>query len=262
MFIHDRLPNNLHRPAVPLDVHILGADKVFGQKPILKSFDLTLKANQFTALLGANGCGKSTLMSLLAGVTPIDRGQISMGGMSLRKKRIGYIFQNYRASLFPWLTGQDNILYPLKVNHVPKKEQQKRLDRFISHFDIRLNLKAYPYQYSGGQQQFIAILRALITLPDLLLLDEPFASLDLQMTLQVREKLGEICRESGLTTLMTSHDLDDAIYLADRIIILTGPPSTIASDLTLSVNHPRKVDLFTHPELLQIRQQCLAHFLV
>lgn len=242
-------------------VQIEGLGHAFGQQLIFDRFQLHLAQGQFTSLVGANGCGKSTLMSLLAGVMRSDRGQITIDHQPLHKKRVGYVFQNYRDSLFPWLTVRDNLLYPLKLQRLSPRDCQQRLEQLIAAFEIKLDLSCYPYQLSGGQQQFVAILRALIVTPDLLLLDEPFSSLDLDMTLYMRDRLEQICRTFNFTTVMVSHDLDNVVYLADRIIMLSSRPARILEDILVTISHPRRSDVLVHPEFIRVKQHCLDRFL-
>lgn len=246
---------------IPSYVQIEGLCHAFGQQVIFDLFQLHLAQGQFTSLVGANGCGKSTLMSLLAGVMRSDRGQIAIDHQPLHQKRVGYVFQNYRDSLFPWLTVRDNLLYPLKLKRLSSQACQQRLEQLIDTFEIKLDLSRYPYQLSGGQQQFVAILRALIVTPDLLLLDEPFSSLDLDMTLYMRDLLEQMCRAFNFTTVMVSHDLDNVVYLADRIIILSQRPAQILEDILVAIPHPRSSDILAHPEFIRVKQHCLDRFL-
>jgi NitT/TauT family transport system ATP-binding protein len=242
-------------------VQIAGLCHTFGQQVIFDRFQLHLTQGQFTSLVGANGCGKSTLMSLLAGVMRCDRGQIAIDQQPLQKKRVGYVFQNYRDSLFPWLTVRENLLYPLKLQRLSPRNCQQRLEQLTSIFEIKFDLSRYPYQLSGGQQQFVAILRALMVIPDVLLLDEPFSSLDLEMTLYMRDKLDQVCQSFHFTTVMVSHDLDNVVYLADRIIMLSQRPAQILADIPVPISHPRTAEVLIQPEFIHIKQHCLDRFL-
>jgi NitT/TauT family transport system ATP-binding protein len=242
-------------------IQITGLSKSFGSQVVFDHFDLTLPQGQLTSLFGPNGCGKSTLLNLLAGVVQRDRGQLAIAHHPSHQSRIGYVWQNYRESLFPWLTVRENLLYPLKLQRLSQREAQQRLDQLISTGAITLDLNRYPYQFSGGQQQLIAILRAVIGQPDVLLLDEPFASLDLEMTLDMRDKLEQIGRQFNLTTLMVSHDLDDVVYLADRIVVFSQRPVRILAQIPVTLPHPRRPEALAHPEFIQVKQRCLELFL-
>ncbi len=241
-------------------IQVEGLCKSFGVQTIFHNFNLTLPQSQVTAILGSNGCGKSTLINLLSGLTPCDRGQITLAGKPLHRSQIGYVFQNYQASLFPWLSAWDNILYPLKIQQIPRQEQRSRIEHLIATCDIQLDWHRYPYQFSGGQQQLIAILRAAIAAPDILFLDEPFSSLDLEMTLEMRDKLQQICTNFALTTAIVSHDLDDAIYLADRAILLGKKPTQILATIPIPLPRPRTLNLLAQANFIQIKQHCLQCF--
>ncbi len=242
-------------------IQITGLGKSFGAQVIFDQFDLMLPQGQLTSLFGPNGCGKSTLINLLAGVIKPDRGQLAIAHQPPQQSRIGYVWQNYRESLFPWLTVQENLLYPLKLQRLTQREAQRYLDQLMDTCAITLDLNRYPYQFSGGQQQLIAILRAVIGRPDILLLDEPFASLDLEMTLYMRDQVERMGREFGLTTLMVSHDLDDGVYLADRVVVLSQRPTRVLAQIPVTLPHPRSPEILVHPEFVQVKQRCLELFL-
>lgn len=245
-------------------IQIEGLCKAFDRQVIFDQFNLTLPQGETISIFGANGCGKSTLINLLSGLLKSDRGTLTIAQKPPQRTRIGYVFQNYRDSLFPWLTVRDNLLYPLKLQSISQQHCQQRLEQLITSFDLTLDLSRYPYQFSGGQQQLIALLRSLITIPDILLLDEPFASLDLEMTLYIRDKLEQFCLEHHLTTIMVSHDLDDAIYLADRILMFsqasTQYPTRILAQIPFNLPHPRTPEVLTHPEFIKTKARCLQLF--
>ncbi|MEO0943081.1 MAG: ABC transporter ATP-binding protein, partial [Cyanobacteria bacterium J06642_12] len=189
--------------------------KTFAGRDLYRDFNLDILKGKITCIFGPNGCGKSTLLNTISGLIPFDSGSISFEGKTLDRVTIGYVFQNYRDALFPWLKAIDNIEYPLKVMGVSKSERDRRVRTLVESFNIQIDLNRYPYQLSGGQQQLISILRALITEPDVLFLDEPFSALDFETTLFIRDKLQEIFQSSGITMVMVSHDLEEAVFMAD-----------------------------------------------
>ena len=170
-------------------VTIRGLSKRVGHTVIYDNFDLDIPRGELITVFGPNGCGKSTLINMVAGLVPRDAGQVLFDGMLLSEIKFGYVFQNYREALFPWLRAFDNIAYPLKLMKVAKAERKARVERLVERLGIRLDLKQYPYQMSGGQQQLVSILRALVVEPEILFLDEPFSALDYEMTLFMREQL-------------------------------------------------------------------------
>ena len=176
------------------------------------------------SVFGPNGCGKSTLINMIAGLFPVDAGEILFDGQPLNKIKFGYVFQNYREALFPWLRAFDNVAYPLKVMGVPKAERKRRVEKIVANLNVKIDLNLYPYQMSGGQQQLVSIMRALVVDPEILFLDEPFSALDYEMTLFMREQLQRVFVETGTTTVLVSHDLEEAVYLSDRILLLSRHP--------------------------------------
>src|SRR5882672_8098626 len=199
-------------------VTIRGLSKRFDKAVIYDRFDLDIPRGELISVFGPNGCGKSTLINMVAGLIPPDAGEILFDGMHLEDIKFGYVFQNYREALFPWLRAFDNIAYPLKMMRVPPAERKARTERLVAHLGIKLDLNLYPYQMSGGQQQLVSIMRALVVEPEILFLDEPFSALDYEMTLFMRDQLQRIFAETKTTTVLVSHDLEEAVFLADYVL--------------------------------------------
>ncbi len=209
-------------PAGSAHVTIRGLYKRFSDAVVYERFDLDIPRGKLVSIFGPNGCGKSTLINMIAGLIPSDAGEILFDGKPLRDIKFGYVFQNYREALFPWLRSLDNIEYPLKLMKLPKAERRARTQRLLAHLGVKIDLNRYPYELSGGQQQLVSIMRALVVEPEILFLDEPFSALDYEMTLFMRDQLQRIFVETGTTTVLVSHDLEEAVYLADRILLLHG----------------------------------------
>ena len=144
-------------------VTVRGLTKAFGGVPLYTHFNLDLPRSKIVSIFGPNGCGKSTLMNMIAGLVPLDAGEILFDGKSLKDTQIGYVFQNYRDALFPWITAWDNIAYPLKRKGLKPAEVKARVDELAQLFEIRFDLKRYPYELSGGQMQTVCIMRSLAT---------------------------------------------------------------------------------------------------
>jgi NitT/TauT family transport system ATP-binding protein len=179
------------RPAPQTHVTVRGLSKAFAGVPLYANFNLDLPRGKIVSIFGPNGCGKSTLMNMIAGLLPMDAGEILFDGKALKDTRIGYVFQNYRDALFPWITAWDNIAYPLKRAGMKPAQVKAKVDALVALFEIRFDLKRYPYELSGGQMQTVCIMRSLATEPEVLFLDEPFSALDFEMTLFIRAKLQE-----------------------------------------------------------------------
>jgi NitT/TauT family transport system ATP-binding protein len=191
---------------------------------------------------------------------PADAGQILFDGRRLEDINFGYVFQNYREALFPWLRAFDNIAYPLKLKNVPPAERRARTEKLVEHLGIKLDLALYPYQMSGGQQQLVSILRALVVEPQILFLDEPFSALDYEMTLFMRDQLQRIFVETGTTTVLVSHDLEEAVYLADRILLLSRRPASIADYVHYDAARPRTDATLSQHDFVRVKAHCLEVF--
>ena len=178
----------------------------------------------------------------------------------MKDTTIGYVFQNYREALFPWLRTIDNIAYPLKLMGKSKAEVDRRLEELVASFDVKFDLNRYPYELSGGQQQTASIMRALAPNPEVLFLDEPFSALDFEMTLFIREKLQEVFMKTGTTMMLVSHDLEEAVYLADQVLLLTKRPTSIADILTYDDPRPRTTATLSEPSFIATKKKSLEIF--
>ena len=248
--------------AVPKRPHVTirGLSKRFDNAVIYDKFDLDIPRGELISVFGPNGCGKSTLINMIAGLIPTDTGQILFGGRKLADVNFGYVFQNYREALFPWMRAFDNIAYPLKLKNVPPAERRARTEKLVAHLGIKLDLALYPYQMSGGQQQLVSILRALVVEPEILFLDEPFSALDYEMTLFMREQLQRIFLETGTTTILVSHDLEEAVFLADRVLLLSRHPARVAAFTPVAAARPRTDATLSDPDFVHTKAECLAIF--
>lgn len=241
-------------------ITIRGLRKSFGPAVVYDGFDLDLEQGQLISVFGPNGCGKSTLINMISGLVPMDAGEVLYDGQTIKETKISYVFQNYREALFPWLRAIDNIEYPLEVLKVPKPERKRRVEKLLADFDIKIDLNAYPYTLSGGQQQTVSILRALVTEPEVLFLDEPFSALDYEMTLFMREQIQKIYLKTGTTTLLVSHDLEEAIQLADKVMLLTRRPTRVAEIVDIDLPWPRLTAVTTEDSFVALKRHCLEVF--
>jgi NitT/TauT family transport system ATP-binding protein len=241
-------------------ITIRGLSKQFAGAPLYADFNLDIPQGRFTSIFGPNGCGKSTLINMIAGLTPPDRGEILFDGKTLRETTIGYVFQNYRDALFPWKRALDNIQYPLEIAGKDKTERVRRVEELVASFDVKFDLHRYPYELSGGQQQLVSIMRALAPHPEVLFLDEPFSALDYEMTLFIRDKLQEFFAATGVTMLLVSHDLEEAVYLADDVLLLTKRPTQIAETVSFKASRLRNAGTLSTEEFIRMKAHCLEVF--
>ena len=204
---------------------ISGIGKSFGQTQALKTVDLQVEQGEFLALLGPSGCGKTTLLRILAGLESASKGKILLGGQEITarpawERDIGLVFQSY--ALFPHMTVRENIAFGLSMRGIKGREAEARIDEALDIVSMRDFGKRRPAQMSGGQQQRIAIARAIAIKPRLLLLDEPLSNLDAVLRQSVRVELRELHDRTGLTTLMVTHDQAEALTIADRVALMAG----------------------------------------
>lgn len=239
---------------------IRGLRKTFNDAVVYDDFGIDLPLGHFISIFGPNGCGKSTFINMVSGLMPMDAGEVLYDGQLISETRISYVFQNYREALFPWLKAIDNIHYPLKVMGIGRKERHRRVEKLLADFEVRIDLNAYPYTLSGGQQQTVSILRALVTEPEVLFLDEPFSALDYEMTMFMREQLQKIFMKTKTTMLLVSHDLDEAIELADKVVLLTRRPTQVAEIVDIDLPWPRNLEVTTGENFMALKRHCLDRF--
>ncbi|MBI3368452.1 MAG: ABC transporter ATP-binding protein [Burkholderiales bacterium] len=248
------------RAAANTHVTVRGLSKSFAGAPLYTNFNLDLPRGKIVSIFGPNGCGKSTLMNMIAGLVEPDAGEILFDGKALKDTQIGYVFQNYRDALFPWINAWDNIAYPLKRKGMKAAQVKARVEALARLFEIRFDLKRYPYELSGGQMQTVCIMRSMATEPEVLFLDEPFSALDFEMTLFIRAKLQEAQLATGTTMVIVSHDLEDAVFLADQILLLTRRPTRIAEIVPFDLPRPRAPEAVAEPEFIRVKSHTLEVF--
>lgn len=205
------------------------------------NFNLSVNKGEFVCLVGASGCGKSTLLNMVAGFTSPSRGRILLNDEPISgiDPRCGMIFQNY--ALFPWKTVLGNVEFGMKMKRIPKRQRQKEALKYIEMVGLTGFEDSYPSELSGGMRQRVTIARALANDPEILLMDEPFAALDAMTRQVLQEELLRIVDESNKTTLFITHSIDEALLLADRVIIMSARPGRVKQDLTIDLPRPRHV---------------------
>ena len=213
---------------------------------------------EFRVLLGPSGCGKSTLLRMIAGLDKPSSGQVLVNGEIITHpgKDRGMVFQKYTS--FPWLTVTDNIAYGMKINGVPEAQRKETVDRLLQSVGLSEFANVYPETLSGGMQQRVAIARTLALRPSVILMDEPFGALDAQTRSDMQQLLLQIWDETACTILFVTHDVEEAVYLADRIFIMSSHPGTIVEDVEVPFDRPRDLGLKEKSEFHELQHYVLG----
>ena len=213
---------------------------------------------EFRVLLGPSGCGKSTLLRMIAGLDKPTSGQVLVNGEVVTHpgKDRGMVFQKYTS--FPWLTVADNIAYGMKINGVPEAQRKETVDRLLQSVGLTEFANVYPETLSGGMQQRVAIARTLALRPSVILMDEPFGALDAQTRSDMQQLLLQIWDETACTILFVTHDVEEAVYLADRIFIMSSHPGTIVEDVEVPFDRPRDLGLKEKNEFHELQHYVLG----
>ncbi|MEM9218743.1 MAG: ABC transporter ATP-binding protein [Cyanobacteria bacterium P01_F01_bin.150] len=232
---------------------------VFRQKGksihVLEDVNLSINPGELACLLGPSGCGKSTLLNLIAGFIKPSDGRVFVDGEQVRKPGAdrGFVFQQY--SLLPWKTAFENVELGLKIKGMPKLERKEKAEEYLNLVGLYPYRHAYPNQLSGGMQQRASIVRALVNSPSVLLMDEPFAALDAQTRHMMQELLLDIWERLKTTVVFVTHDIEEAVFLGDRIFIMGVQPGHIKAELDIPLVRPRHMDDMLTPEFSQLSRQ-------
>lgn len=226
---------------VILDVKSVSKEFITPKKKVLALKDINLQVHrrEFVCVIGPSGCGKSTLIRILAGLEQASAGEVLLDGKSVTKpdSSRGMVFQGY--SLFPWLTVQGNVMFGPRMQKFSRDEARRKADEWLEIVGLEKFAKSYPHELSGGMRQRVAIARALVNEPRILLMDEPFGALDAQTRAHMQYHLMEVWKKINITVLFITHDLDEAVFLADRILVLKPHPGEVLKLIDVPVPRPR-----------------------
>ena len=216
--------------------------------PVLEDINLQVADGEFVCLLGPSGCGKTTLLNTMAGFLSPTSGEIKVDGLVVRGPDPRRIFVFQERGVFPWLTVEGNIAFGL--SHLGRQERQQRVARYVKMVGLEGFEKAYPAALSGGMKQRLEVARALAVNPDMLMLDEPFGALDSITRLTMRTELLRIWQAERKTIIFVTHDIDEAVQLADRVVVMSARPATIQQIVPIDIPHPRDI---SSPRYLELR---------
>ena len=226
--------------------------KSFGNLLVLDDISFDVKEGEFLCIVGPTGCGKTTFLNSLTKLYSIDQGRITLNGEAInpRRQNIAYIFQEY--STMEWLTVEENIGYGLRIKHIDKAEIQRRVQDVMEMVGLTKYARFYPGQLSASMLQRVVIARAFAVQPELLLMDEPYGQLDLQLKYHLEDELIRLWQKTHTTVIFITHNIEEAVYLSDRILVLTNKPTKIKQSLSNDLPRPRKV---SEPEFIKLRNE-------
>ena len=219
-----------------------------GELPAVGPLDLTVAPGEFVALIGPSGCGKSTLLKVVAGLLPPSRGHLAFLPEGRRRRGdTGFVFQS--PTLLPWRTVRDNVLVPARILGLDPKQAERAADRLLEQVSLTEFARHYPHELSGGMRQRVSIARSLVAGPDILLMDEPFSALDALTREQLMIELQSMLEASGKSVLFVTHSIPEAVFMADRVVVLSERPARIIDVETVTLPRPRSLDTLGDPAL-------------
>lgn len=241
-------------------LEVVDLDKTFkgrAGQPVhaLADINLSVHRNEFLTLLGPSGCGKSTLLRIIAGLDQATAGDAFNEELPISRPSAerGMVFQAF--SLFPWLTVRDNVAFGPSLKNVPKAKRDQQAMELLEHFGLAPFADEYPKALSGGMKQRVALARALANDPDILLMDEPFGALDAQTRASMQEFVLQVWEENHKTVLFVTHDIDEALFLSDRILVMKTRPGRVSKLIDVNLPRPRHADIQFEPEYLDLKRE-------
>ena len=227
---------------------------------VVRDFSLKVSEGELVTMFGPNGAGKTTILNMLAGILTPDSGEILKKIYDSTPSAIGYVFQNYSDTLLPWRTVRENVQFPLEFRNVASDKREKTVNNWLGQFNLSEHADKYVYELSGGLKQLVAIARATIYNPRLLLLDEPFSALDYSLSRMLWSSFRGFWAKVQTTTIFISHNVDEAVFLGDRVCVLSARPTSIIDEVRVPLGKNRSLDLLSSPEFFQVRREVLHAF--
>lgn len=231
-------------------VEVKNLTKKFDDLLVLNDISFNIKKGEFVCVVGPTGCGKTTFLNLLTKLIEPTEGQLLIDGEPANPKKHNLAFVFQEPSAFRWLTVEENLAFGLKVKKLPADEIKRRVDNMLELLGLTKFRNAYPSQLSVSSEQRIIIGRAFVMNPDLLLMDEPYGQMDIKLRYYLEDEVIRLWKETGSTVVFITHNIEEAVYLAEKVLILTNKPATIKEELTVDLPRPRD---FTDPEFIKIR---------
>ncbi|GAK60085.1 ABC transporter related protein [Candidatus Vecturithrix granuli] len=225
------------------------------ESKVIADLSLSLRDQEFLTIVGASGCGKSTLLNIITGLLPPSAGTVLLDGKEIRGPGPDRTMVFQDDAVFPWYTVRENVAYGLKISGTSKKEVEQQVKYYLDLVGLSECADYYPRQLSGGMKKRVDVARAMITQPEVLLMDEPFASLDVMTKQRLQEQFLNIWNETRMTVIFVTHDLEEALFLADRVAVMASHPGRIVSIVDVPFGRPREKDLKTSGEFQDLRRK-------
>jgi NitT/TauT family transport system ATP-binding protein len=246
-------------PGRPLTV--VGLHKSYGSHNVLRDLSLRVEPGEFVCIVGPSGAGKTTLLRCLSGLLPPSAGAVNYGDAPVERpqQEIAVVFQDYRGSLLPWMKVRENVAFPLQGAGVHKVRRRARADESLAAVGLGEVGDKYPWQLSGGMQQRVAIARGLAYDAPVLLMDEPFGSVDAQARFELEDLVLDLRRRLGISIIVVTHDIDEAVYLGDRVVVLNGRPATVVDNVDVDLGADRdQIATRALPRFAELRTRVLT----
>lgn len=240
------------------EVTLSRVSKSYGTKAILNDMNLTIQKNKLTALIGPSGCGKSTMINLIAGYERPDSGSIHCSGTNVQGARWDRLVVFQETALFPWKTTLENVIFGPVSRGAPRDEVNFRARKIVEKFGLAGFENKYPHQLSGGMQRRVELARAIINSPDVMLMDEPFRGLDALTRELMQEYLLKIFEENRVTTFFVTSEIEESIYLADVVVVLTSSPATVRREIQIDLPRPRQLKMLSTSRFGEIHREILG----
>ncbi len=242
-------------------IEFRGVSHAFGTRPILENINLAIAPSEFVCMVGPSGCGKTTLLRMVGGLQTPQRGEVIYAGKRVTEpaREIAFMFQDYSKALLPWRNAAGNVSLALEAGRVPRAARPPRIRELLEKVGLGGHAEQFPIQLSGGMQQRLQIARCLAQEPSVLLMDEPFGALDAMTRQSLQDELLRIIKTSRTTALFVTHDLEEAIYLGDRVVALRPNPGRVAQIFEVKLPQPRnQLATREHPEFLRLRHEIFS----
>lgn len=239
-----------------LEAYRLG--KSFGSKEVLADVSFAAGAGEFVCIVGPSGAGKTTLLRALSALSPADRGEVRLRGQAVTEPpaELSVVFQDYSRSLMPWMRVGKNVELPLRRHKITRAEREERVMESLRDVGLEHAARLYPWEMSGGMQQRAAIARSLAYRPQVLIMDEPFASVDAQTRADLEDLMLTIRERLGVTIILVTHDIEEAVYLGDKVIVLSGRPATVAREVAIPLGRDRdQIETKSRADYLELRAE-------